>query len=81
MDIESEKKTIAIELITNMQKSYNLAIDEIKIDAYEEIKTETEKKIEIEEKKEENILIQTGFNSSSQQENKKKIDYGYEYPK
>ena len=80
MDIESEKKTIAIELITNMQKSYNLAIDEIRIDAYEEIKTETEKKIEIEEKKEENILIQTGFNSSSQQENKKKIDYGYEYP-
>lgn len=63
MDIESEKHALAIDIITNVQKSYNLAIDTIQESLYDEIEEESKKKIEIEEKKEEKNKILTGYNN------------------
>ena len=51
MDIESEKKTLAIDIITNVQKSYNLAVDITQEHIYDIIEEETIRKIEKEEEK------------------------------
>ena len=69
MDIESEKKTLAIDICTNIQKSYNLAIDTAQEHIYDTIEIETKKAIEKEEEKEEKKeekQISTGFNNHEQ---------------
>lgn len=46
MDIESEKKEFAINIITNIQKSYNLATEIVQESLYDNIEEETEERIE-----------------------------------
>jgi glucosamine 6-phosphate synthetase-like amidotransferase/phosphosugar isomerase protein len=53
MDIEAEKHALAIDILTNAQKSYNLALDTVQEDLYNNIEKESKKRIEKEEEKEE----------------------------
>ena len=53
IDIDSEKRALAVDINTNIQKSYNLAIDIAQEHIYDSIEKETKEKIEREEEKEE----------------------------
>lgn len=65
IDIESEKKTLAIDIITNVQKSYNLAIDIVQEHLYDNIEEESKKRIEKNDEKEtNNKQKKLGFNNN-----------------
>ena len=63
IDIESEKKALAVDIITNAQKSYNLAIDEIQEHIYNNIEEECKEKIEEDNEKEKKQKL-VGFNNN-----------------
>ena len=64
LDIESEKKALALDIIINAQKSYNLAIDLVQEHTYDNIEEEYKEKIEEDDEKEKNQKL-TGFNSDN----------------
>lgn len=64
IDIESEKRTLAVDIIINTQKSYNLAMDEVQEHIYNNIEEEYKEKIEEEDNKEEKKQKLVGFNNN-----------------
>jgi glucosamine 6-phosphate synthetase-like amidotransferase/phosphosugar isomerase protein len=52
IDIESEKKALAVDICINVQKSYNLALDIAQESLYTNIKEESEERIEKDDEKE-----------------------------
>ena len=63
LDIESEKKALAVDILTNVQKSYNLAMDIVQEYTYNDIKEDINVKIEKDDEKEKEKKS-TGFNNN-----------------